>query len=205
MFIAILGPYRLFGIDGGLALASVTIASIGIVVAWRLFGVELPGVRSLARPESVRRLSARLPFLYRASLNKWWFDDVNDLLFMRIGGRIAAFAWCCRGCGLSADREQRSRRGGRAARAVEGCPPTRERRWYPWGWLKYLLYEWEERLAGDKAVLLSWEKVEQRSLAKTIEHILPQTPTDEYWQARGTQADPQSRPRPGRIKPSLAA
>jgi NADH:ubiquinone oxidoreductase subunit 5 (subunit L)/multisubunit Na+/H+ antiporter MnhA subunit len=28
-------PYRLFGIDGGLALASVTVASIGIVVAWR--------------------------------------------------------------------------------------------------------------------------------------------------------------------------
>lgn len=66
---------------------------------------------------------------------------------------------------------------------------TRERRWYPWGGLKYLLYEWEERLAGDKAVLLSWEKVEQRDLAKTIEHILPQTPTDEYWQARFSHDD----------------
>jgi hypothetical protein len=61
---------------------------------------------------------------------------------------------------------------------------TRERRWYPWGGLKYLLYEWEERLAGKKAVLLSWEKVEQRDLAKTIEHILPQTPTDSYWLSR---------------------
>lgn len=61
---------------------------------------------------------------------------------------------------------------------------TRERRWYPWGGLKYLLYEWEERLAGKKAVLLSWEKVEQRDLAKTIEHILPQTPTDPYWLSR---------------------
>ena len=86
-------PYRLLGIDGGLALASVTVASIGIVVAWRLFGVELPGLRGMSRPESVRRLSARLPFLYRASLNKWWFDDLNDLLFIRIGGRIAALAW----------------------------------------------------------------------------------------------------------------
>ena len=28
-------------------------------------------------------------FLYRASLNKWWFDDLNDLLFIRIGGVIA--------------------------------------------------------------------------------------------------------------------
>jgi hypothetical protein len=66
---------------------------------------------------------------------------------------------------------------------------TRERRWYPWGGLKYLLYEWEERLAGKKAVLLSWEKVEQRDLAKTIEHILPQTPTDEYWLARFSPED----------------
>ena len=86
-------PYRLLGIDGGLALASVTVATVGIVVAWRLFGVELAGLHGLSRPDSVRRLSARLAFLYRASLNKWWFDDLNDLLFMRIGGRIAAFAW----------------------------------------------------------------------------------------------------------------
>jgi hypothetical protein len=39
----------------------------------------------------VQRLSARFPFLYRASLNKWWFDELYDLLFIRIGGRIAAF------------------------------------------------------------------------------------------------------------------
>ena len=32
-------------------------------------------------------------FLYRASLNKWWFDELNDLLFIRIGGRVAAFLW----------------------------------------------------------------------------------------------------------------
>ena len=45
------------------------------------------------RPERVRQLSARLPFLYRASLNKWWFDDLNHLLFIVIGGRVAAFLW----------------------------------------------------------------------------------------------------------------
>ena len=85
--------YQLFGIDGALVLLSVGIATVGIVAAWRLFGVDLPGLRGEPRPESVRRLSARLPFLYRASLNKWWFDDLYDLLFVRIGGRIAAFAW----------------------------------------------------------------------------------------------------------------
>ncbi len=37
--------------------------------------------------------AARAPFLYRASLNKWWFDDLNHLLFMVIGGRIANALW----------------------------------------------------------------------------------------------------------------
>ena len=65
----------------------------GILAAWRLFGAELPGIRLSPRPERVRQLSARLPFLYRASLNKWWFDDLNHLLFIVIGGRVAAFLW----------------------------------------------------------------------------------------------------------------
>ena len=34
-----------------------------------------------------------MPFLYRASLNKWWFDDLNHLLFIVIGGRVAARLW----------------------------------------------------------------------------------------------------------------
>ena len=34
-----------------------------------------------------------MPFLYRASLNKWWFDELNHLLFIVIGGRVAAFCW----------------------------------------------------------------------------------------------------------------
>ena len=50
--------------------------------------MRLPG-RARRRPE----LTARLPFLYRASLNKWWFDDLYHLLFIVIGGRVAAFLW----------------------------------------------------------------------------------------------------------------
>ena len=34
-----------------------------------------------------------MPFLYRASLNKWWFDELNHLLFMVIGGRLAYAMW----------------------------------------------------------------------------------------------------------------
>jgi NADH-quinone oxidoreductase subunit L len=85
--------FSLFGIDGVLILASVAVAVTGMVVAWRLFGAELWRLRWTGNPERVRTLTARVPFLYRASLNKWWFDDLNHLLFMVIGGRIAAFLW----------------------------------------------------------------------------------------------------------------
>ncbi|MFN8520382.1 MAG: NADH-quinone oxidoreductase subunit L [Chloroflexota bacterium] len=83
-------PYELFGIDGGLILASVAVAVIGMVAAWRLFGFF--GVR--ARLDRVRELTARAPRLYEGSFHKWWFDELNDLLFVQIGGRVAnAFAW----------------------------------------------------------------------------------------------------------------
>jgi NADH-quinone oxidoreductase subunit L len=85
--------FNLFGIDGVLILASVTIAVVGLAIAWRLFGVEFGPIRMPQQPERVRELTARVPFLYRASLNKWWFDDLNHLLFMVIGGRVAAAAW----------------------------------------------------------------------------------------------------------------
>jgi len=85
--------YSLFGIDGVLIIASVTIATIGLVIAWRLFGVAIGPIRMPSRPERVRELAARAPFLYRASLNKWWFDDLYHLLFMVIGGRLAAAFW----------------------------------------------------------------------------------------------------------------
>ena len=85
--------FALFGIDGALLLGSVAVAVIGVLVAWRLFGVNLWRFQRPPMPERVRTLTARVPFLYRASLNKWWFDDLNHLLFMVIGGRIAAFLW----------------------------------------------------------------------------------------------------------------
>jgi NADH-quinone oxidoreductase subunit L len=87
--------YQLFGIDGGLILASVTVAVVGLVLAWRYFGVEIGGLNLPARPELVRETSARpgLSFLYRASLNKWWFDELNHLLFIVIGGRVSQAIW----------------------------------------------------------------------------------------------------------------
>ncbi|HYN69628.1 MAG TPA: NADH-quinone oxidoreductase subunit L [Candidatus Eisenbacteria bacterium] len=85
--------FALFGIDGALLAASIAVAVGGMVAAWRLFGVEIGPFRGRHRPEAVRALTARVPFLYRASANKWWFDDLYHLLFMVVGGRIAAAAW----------------------------------------------------------------------------------------------------------------
>jgi NADH-quinone oxidoreductase subunit L len=88
--------FALFGIDGVLLLASATIAALGIAIAWRFFGVELAGLRGRARPELVNAIVTRTNatrFLYRASLNKWWFDELYDLLFIRIGGVIAMATW----------------------------------------------------------------------------------------------------------------
>jgi NADH-quinone oxidoreductase subunit L len=87
-------PFQVLGIDGGLLVISIVVAVAGMVAAWRLFGVELGQIRWPSRPERVRALTARAPFLYRASLNKWWFDDINNLLFIVIGGRVAdGAAW----------------------------------------------------------------------------------------------------------------
>jgi NADH-quinone oxidoreductase subunit L len=86
--------FSLAGIDGVLILASIAVALGGMLAAWWLFGVEIGPLRGRQRPALVRSLTGRLPFLYRASANKWWFDDINHLLFVVIGGRLAAaMAW----------------------------------------------------------------------------------------------------------------
>jgi hypothetical protein len=58
--------------------------------------------------------------------------------------------------------------------------------WYDWAGLKYFLYEYEESLAAKKGAVpkISWDEVRRRERADTVEHILPQTPTDPYWLER---------------------
>jgi NADH:ubiquinone oxidoreductase subunit 5 (subunit L)/multisubunit Na+/H+ antiporter MnhA subunit len=86
--------FEIGGIDGALLGASIAVAVIGVLAAWRLFGVELGPIRGRQHPEQVKALTARAPGLYRASLNKWWFDDLNHVLFIVIGGAIAnGAAW----------------------------------------------------------------------------------------------------------------
>jgi NADH:ubiquinone oxidoreductase subunit 5 (subunit L)/multisubunit Na+/H+ antiporter MnhA subunit len=43
--------------------------------------------------ESLTQANGATRFLYRATLNKWWFDDLNHLLFIVIGGRVADAIW----------------------------------------------------------------------------------------------------------------
>ncbi len=89
-------PVELFGIDGALILLSVAVATLGLLLAWRYFGVAIGSLRRDPQPDQVHAIAtanSATRFLYRASLNKWWFDELNDLLFIRIGGRVAAAAW----------------------------------------------------------------------------------------------------------------
>ena len=76
----------------------------------------------------------------------------------------------------------------------EFCPDSRfeealrreDYDWYSWAGLKYFLYEYEEHLATSRGAIpkVLWEQIRGRERADTIEHILPQTPMDPYWQER---------------------
>jgi hypothetical protein len=56
--------------------------------------------------------------------------------------------------------------------------------WYSRNYLKYVLYEYEEHLAGKNRVKVSWAVFDDADPQRTIEHILPQTPDNRYWRER---------------------
>ena len=78
-------PWELFGIGGLLMLGSVTVASIGTVVGVRLFRSD--------NNEFLGRVTKRLQPLYDGSRNRWYFDDLNDLVFVRFGRKVANALW----------------------------------------------------------------------------------------------------------------
>ncbi len=61
-----------------------------------------------------------------------------------------------------------------------------ENDWYHWGGIKYFLYEYEEHLAQGRGVRIPWSQLESDKRMETIEHVLPQTPTEGYWTERFT-------------------
>ncbi len=56
----------------------------GFLVAWVFY---------IANPALPARWAARLPGLYRFLLNKWYFDELYDILFVRPAFRLGRFLW----------------------------------------------------------------------------------------------------------------
>ena len=72
------------GVD--LPVLVVLLGAIGGMIAFGLFGLR-------PRPQRVEAMTARLAPLYRGSVNRWWFDELYDLIFVRFGGAIARALW----------------------------------------------------------------------------------------------------------------
>jgi NADH-quinone oxidoreductase subunit L len=83
------GEFQLLGIDGFLLGIGAAAGAIGVAAGIWFFG--LFGRRP--RPERVEELTARAAPLYRGSYNRWWFDELNDLIFVRFGGVVARALW----------------------------------------------------------------------------------------------------------------
>ena len=89
-------PFQFLGIDGVLIIGQRgrwrrSASRVGIWLFgfyWPLRGTDTRRSRS----GSQRSRSALRP-LYRASFNKWWFDDLNDLIFVRFGGARRPALW----------------------------------------------------------------------------------------------------------------
>ena len=65
--------------------------------------------------------------------------------------------------------------------------PTAENpiNWYRWGGLRYFLYEYEAALASEQGAspIVTWDELSSRDLQDTIEHILPQSISEQpYWE-----------------------
>jgi NADH-quinone oxidoreductase subunit L len=81
--------FELFGIDGQLLIFGAGAGALGVALGIWLFGF----FRRREKYATVERWTKRLQPLYTASVNKWWFDDLNDLIFVRFGGQVARAFW----------------------------------------------------------------------------------------------------------------
>jgi NADH-quinone oxidoreductase subunit L len=82
-------PFNIAGIDGVLLLVGAAAGALGVgmgIIFFGLFGLS-------ERRVTVERLTNALRPLYTASFNKWWFDELNDRIFVRFGGVVARALW----------------------------------------------------------------------------------------------------------------
>ena len=56
-------------------------------------GIGLAYVMYVLRPDLPARAAAAVPALYRFVLNKWYFDELYDAIFVRPFGRLARMLW----------------------------------------------------------------------------------------------------------------
>ena len=57
---------------------------LGLITAWLFY---------IVNPTLPKRLAAQQPALYRFLLNKWYFDEIYDFLFVRPALWIGRFLW----------------------------------------------------------------------------------------------------------------
>ena len=81
--------FQLLGVDGALLIVGAAAGAIGVALGIYFFGL----FRLRERPAQVERWTELLRPLYRASAAKWWFDELNDLIFVRFGSFVARAIW----------------------------------------------------------------------------------------------------------------
>jgi NADH-quinone oxidoreductase subunit L len=82
-------PFEFAGIDGTLLIIGAAAGALGVG-----FGIWFFGLFSTReRRPTVERLTNSWRWLYRASFAKWWFDELNDFIFVRFGGWVARALW----------------------------------------------------------------------------------------------------------------
>ena len=57
---------------------------VGLLTAWMFY---------IRNPQTPARLAAAMPGLYRFLLNKWYFDEIYDVLFVRSAKWLGRFLW----------------------------------------------------------------------------------------------------------------
>ena len=82
-------PFTFAGVDGVLIIIGAAAGALGVALGIWFFGL----FRGREKRAQVERITDRLRPLYRASYAKWWFDDLNDLIFVRFGGVVARGLW----------------------------------------------------------------------------------------------------------------
>ena len=72
---------------------------------------------------------------------------------------------------------------------LDGFTPGPDNSFYHWPGIRYLLYEYELELTRGRTVRIRWDDLQGKDPQRTIEHVLPQSPSNAYWQERFKEED----------------